>query len=243
MFSPVWNTQKHNNIFSFFPFPLQNYFARNFYNMRMLALFVAFAINFILLFYKVEYTLQTFFCSQKKNVSVSEVCQYCMHFWSLPTVAVVTAIGKCEHTFTLIYYSLPVSVCVVSKPSLHLYLLLLYRDLTKYPRWSISLVINLKESSAYNDILYIPYCIPLTWSIILSCHLCWWFDTEHKEKCWEVVTPWEVILWEETINLDHALWCWIQQLHPEMKLVWSEWIKVVITASTECNLCIGAQSL
>uniref|UniRef100_A0A8K9V6N9 Ryanodine receptor 2 n=1 Tax=Oncorhynchus mykiss TaxID=8022 RepID=A0A8K9V6N9_ONCMY len=30
----------------------QNYFARNFYNMRMLALFVAFAINFILLFYK-----------------------------------------------------------------------------------------------------------------------------------------------------------------------------------------------
>uniref|UniRef100_A0A3B3RB91 Ryanodine receptor 2 n=1 Tax=Paramormyrops kingsleyae TaxID=1676925 RepID=A0A3B3RB91_9TELE len=35
---------------------LQNYFARNFYNMRMLALFVAFAINFILLFYKVSET-------------------------------------------------------------------------------------------------------------------------------------------------------------------------------------------
>uniref|UniRef100_A0A8D0N8H3 Ryanodine receptor 2 n=2 Tax=Sus scrofa TaxID=9823 RepID=A0A8D0N8H3_PIG len=35
-------------------FHLQNYFARNFYNMRMLALFVAFAINFILLFYKVR---------------------------------------------------------------------------------------------------------------------------------------------------------------------------------------------
>ncbi|XP_031448184.1 ryanodine receptor 2 [Phasianus colchicus] len=33
---------------------LLNYFARNFYNMRMLALFVAFAINFILLFYKVS---------------------------------------------------------------------------------------------------------------------------------------------------------------------------------------------
>uniref|UniRef100_G1KC19 Ryanodine receptor 2 n=1 Tax=Anolis carolinensis TaxID=28377 RepID=G1KC19_ANOCA len=33
---------------------LLNYFARNFYNMRMLALFVAFAINFILLFYKKE---------------------------------------------------------------------------------------------------------------------------------------------------------------------------------------------
>uniref|UniRef100_A0A8C3R4K8 Ryanodine receptor 2 n=1 Tax=Cyanoderma ruficeps TaxID=181631 RepID=A0A8C3R4K8_9PASS len=35
-------------------FSFQNYFARNFYNMRMLALFVAFAINFILLFYKVS---------------------------------------------------------------------------------------------------------------------------------------------------------------------------------------------
>lgn len=35
----------------------QNYFARNFYNMRMLALFVAFAINFILLFYKVRTSL------------------------------------------------------------------------------------------------------------------------------------------------------------------------------------------
>uniref|UniRef100_A0A3Q3G4E5 Ryanodine receptor 2b (cardiac) n=1 Tax=Labrus bergylta TaxID=56723 RepID=A0A3Q3G4E5_9LABR len=33
---------------------LLNYFARNFYNMRLLALFVAFAINFILLFYKVS---------------------------------------------------------------------------------------------------------------------------------------------------------------------------------------------
>ncbi|XP_022619295.1 ryanodine receptor 2-like isoform X4 [Seriola dumerili] len=32
---------------------LLNYFARTFYNMRLLALFVAFAINFILLFYKV----------------------------------------------------------------------------------------------------------------------------------------------------------------------------------------------
>uniref|UniRef100_A0A3Q2ZUA4 Ryanodine receptor 2b (cardiac) n=1 Tax=Kryptolebias marmoratus TaxID=37003 RepID=A0A3Q2ZUA4_KRYMA len=31
---------------------LLNYFARNFYNMRLLALFVAFAINFILLFFK-----------------------------------------------------------------------------------------------------------------------------------------------------------------------------------------------
>uniref|UniRef100_A0A669NXZ3 Ryanodine receptor 2 n=1 Tax=Phasianus colchicus TaxID=9054 RepID=A0A669NXZ3_PHACC len=37
-----------------FIFLFQNYFARNFYNMRMLALFVAFAINFILLFYKVS---------------------------------------------------------------------------------------------------------------------------------------------------------------------------------------------
>ncbi|KAL4837214.1 hypothetical protein H8958_017075 [Nasalis larvatus] len=34
-------------------FSLQHYLARNFYNLRFLALFVAFAINFILLFYKV----------------------------------------------------------------------------------------------------------------------------------------------------------------------------------------------
>lgn len=34
----------------------QNYLARNFYNMRFLALFVCFAINFILLFYKVTHT-------------------------------------------------------------------------------------------------------------------------------------------------------------------------------------------
>ncbi|NXU43788.1 RYR2 protein, partial [Drymodes brunneopygia] len=38
---------------------LLNYFARNFYNMRMLALFVAFAINFILLFYKVSTSAET----------------------------------------------------------------------------------------------------------------------------------------------------------------------------------------
>lgn len=35
------------------PFSFQNYLARNFYNLRFLALFVCFAINFILLFYKV----------------------------------------------------------------------------------------------------------------------------------------------------------------------------------------------
>lgn len=34
-------------------FSFQHYLARNFYNLRFLALFVAFAINFILLFYKV----------------------------------------------------------------------------------------------------------------------------------------------------------------------------------------------
>lgn len=46
-----WKKISYINIFCL---PLQNYFARNFYNMRMLALFVAFAINFILLFYKVQ---------------------------------------------------------------------------------------------------------------------------------------------------------------------------------------------
>ncbi|XP_034536962.1 ryanodine receptor 2 [Notolabrus celidotus] len=46
--SALWETiGTHNK-------SLLNYFARNFYNMRLLALFVAFAINFILLFYKVS---------------------------------------------------------------------------------------------------------------------------------------------------------------------------------------------
>ncbi|XP_071336383.1 ryanodine receptor 2 isoform X3 [Trachinotus anak] len=45
--SAIWETINSCNK------SLLNYFARNFYNMRLLALFVAFAINFILLFYKV----------------------------------------------------------------------------------------------------------------------------------------------------------------------------------------------
>uniref|UniRef100_A0A8C3CXD0 Ryanodine receptor 2 n=1 Tax=Cairina moschata TaxID=8855 RepID=A0A8C3CXD0_CAIMO len=52
-------------IFIFY-FCFQNYFARNFYNMRMLALFVAFAINFILLFYKVSTSAVT----EEKEVPV-----------------------------------------------------------------------------------------------------------------------------------------------------------------------------
>lgn len=42
----------HGVTLSVFP-PPQNYLSRNFYNLRFLALFLAFAINFILLFYKV----------------------------------------------------------------------------------------------------------------------------------------------------------------------------------------------
>uniref|UniRef100_A0A8C4VFX4 Ryanodine receptor 2 n=1 Tax=Falco tinnunculus TaxID=100819 RepID=A0A8C4VFX4_FALTI len=49
-----------------FCFYFQNYFARNFYNMRMLALFVAFAINFILLFYKVNFSK----CYFSSNIQV-----------------------------------------------------------------------------------------------------------------------------------------------------------------------------
>uniref|UniRef100_A0A674H138 Ryanodine receptor 2 n=1 Tax=Taeniopygia guttata TaxID=59729 RepID=A0A674H138_TAEGU len=46
----------------------QNYFARNFYNMRMLALFVAFAINFILLFYKVSFSKCYFLSCALENI-------------------------------------------------------------------------------------------------------------------------------------------------------------------------------
>ncbi|XP_015230090.1 PREDICTED: ryanodine receptor 2-like [Cyprinodon variegatus] len=45
--SALWEMISANNK------SLLNYFARNFYNMRLLALFVTFSINFILLFYKV----------------------------------------------------------------------------------------------------------------------------------------------------------------------------------------------
>lgn len=51
-------------------FPFQNYLARNFYNLRFLALFVCFAINFILLFYKVTSFSQSEF-SLIINVSLS----------------------------------------------------------------------------------------------------------------------------------------------------------------------------
>ncbi|KAJ1155514.1 hypothetical protein NDU88_008244 [Pleurodeles waltl] len=49
---------------------LLNYFARNFYNMRMLALFVAFAINFILLFYKVS----TSAVVEEKEMAIETPC-------------------------------------------------------------------------------------------------------------------------------------------------------------------------
>ncbi|XP_041645474.1 ryanodine receptor 2 [Cheilinus undulatus] len=46
---------------------LLSYFARNFYNMRLLALFVAFAINFILLFYKVSVLVESLPASQDED--------------------------------------------------------------------------------------------------------------------------------------------------------------------------------
>lgn len=46
-----------NSVSEFLFFFFQNYLARNFYNLRFLALFVCFAINFILLFYKVKPSL------------------------------------------------------------------------------------------------------------------------------------------------------------------------------------------
>nr|XP_055028049.1 ryanodine receptor 2 [Misgurnus anguillicaudatus] len=51
---------------------LLNCFARNFYNMRLLALFFAFAINFILLFYKVSSTVN----GDDEAVEMT-LCDYC----------------------------------------------------------------------------------------------------------------------------------------------------------------------
>uniref|UniRef100_A0A3P9P1U2 Ryanodine receptor 2 n=1 Tax=Poecilia reticulata TaxID=8081 RepID=A0A3P9P1U2_POERE len=75
---------------------LMNYFARNFYNMRLLALFVAFAINFILLFYKVRATISAYGKEQLSattNASNGRVyfvleessgyMELCLHFLSI----------------------------------------------------------------------------------------------------------------------------------------------------------------
>ncbi|KAF4800675.1 ryanodine receptor 2 [Turdus rufiventris] len=62
---------------------LLNYFARNFYNMRMLALFVAFAINFILLFYK----FNNLACSVVKLLSKEYSCNI-KYFKQVSTSAV-----------------------------------------------------------------------------------------------------------------------------------------------------------
>lgn len=48
MFISIYHSIIANLFISF-----QNYLSRNFYNLRFLALFIAFALNFILLFYKV----------------------------------------------------------------------------------------------------------------------------------------------------------------------------------------------
>lgn len=63
-------------------FPFQNYLARNFYNLRFLALFVCFAINFILLFYKVSpKRTQTDKCEFK----VLDICQAGVQEWLMQT--------------------------------------------------------------------------------------------------------------------------------------------------------------
>ncbi|XP_068183975.1 ryanodine receptor 2 isoform X2 [Antennarius striatus] len=62
--STLWETiMIHNK-------SLLNCFARNFYNLRLLALFVTFAINFILLFYKVA----SLPASQEEKKAVTSVC-------------------------------------------------------------------------------------------------------------------------------------------------------------------------
>ncbi|XP_074241464.1 ryanodine receptor 2 isoform X1 [Saimiri boliviensis] len=84
---------------------LLNYFARNFYNMRMLALFVAFAINFILLFYKMQQTDSTL--NGLNQVSTSSVVEG----RELPTRsssenAKVTSLDSSSHRIIAVHYVL-----------------------------------------------------------------------------------------------------------------------------------------
>lgn len=81
-------------------FSFQNYLARNFYNLRFLALFVCFAINFILLFYKVT----LFFCFVFFHRNDSSGNSVCVRVYvNMYTLCIHTQNGGIDITHTYIY--------------------------------------------------------------------------------------------------------------------------------------------
>uniref|UniRef100_A0A8C8BN41 Ryanodine receptor 2 n=1 Tax=Otus sunia TaxID=257818 RepID=A0A8C8BN41_9STRI len=108
-----------------FCFYFQNYFARNFYNMRMLALFVAFAINFILLFYKVNLSKYYFSISGKALV-IKTTCEnkvIAVHYvleessgYMEPTLRILAILHTVISFFCIIgYYCLKVPLVIFKR--------------------------------------------------------------------------------------------------------------------------------
>uniref|UniRef100_A0A3Q2W3J5 Ryanodine receptor 2 n=1 Tax=Haplochromis burtoni TaxID=8153 RepID=A0A3Q2W3J5_HAPBU len=92
---------------------LLNYFARNFYNMRMLALFVAFAINFILLFYKV--TVPRMFFMPQKPVTVRFVLEESSGYME-PMLRILAVLHTVISFFCIIgYYCLKVPLVIFKR--------------------------------------------------------------------------------------------------------------------------------
>uniref|UniRef100_A0A8C0F3F1 Ryanodine receptor 2 n=1 Tax=Bubo bubo TaxID=30461 RepID=A0A8C0F3F1_BUBBB len=105
-----------------FCFYFQNYFARNFYNMRMLALFVAFAINFILLFYKVNLS-KYYFSTDEGSGSGEEEKVIAVHYvleessgYMEPTLRILAILHTVISFFCIIgYYCLKVPLVIFKR--------------------------------------------------------------------------------------------------------------------------------
>uniref|UniRef100_A0A8C3L8U0 Ryanodine receptor 2 n=1 Tax=Chrysolophus pictus TaxID=9089 RepID=A0A8C3L8U0_CHRPC len=101
-------------------FLFQNYFARNFYNMRMLALFVAFAINFILLFYKVLSTgenmkLDSLESDSQRIIAVHYVLEESSGYME-PTLRILAILHTVISFFCIIgYYCLKVPLVIFKR--------------------------------------------------------------------------------------------------------------------------------
>uniref|UniRef100_A0A452IT39 Uncharacterized protein n=1 Tax=Gopherus agassizii TaxID=38772 RepID=A0A452IT39_9SAUR len=92
-----------------------NYFARNFYNMRMLALFVAFAINFILLFYKEDSNLNSLESGSHRIITVHYVLEESSGYME-PTLRILAILHTVISFFCIIgYYCLKVPLVIFKR--------------------------------------------------------------------------------------------------------------------------------
>uniref|UniRef100_A0A672VF99 Ryanodine receptor 2 n=1 Tax=Strigops habroptila TaxID=2489341 RepID=A0A672VF99_STRHB len=102
---------------------LLNYFARNFYNMRMLALFVAFAINFILLFYKEVPVVSTGESTKLNSLESDDERVIAVHYvleessgYMEPTLRILAILHTVISFFCIIgYYCLKVPLVIFKR--------------------------------------------------------------------------------------------------------------------------------